>query len=70
MSYRNFILADAASALLTMTVMVTIGYFGGNSWEALRKDITRAEHWLVIAAGVAALAYALYRYVRARRTGP
>jgi len=44
MSTLKFILADAVSAILTMTLMVGIGFLGGNSIQILQKDLKRMEH--------------------------
>ena len=44
MSALKFILADASSAILTMALMVGIGFWGGNSIQILQKDLKRAEH--------------------------
>jgi membrane protein DedA with SNARE-associated domain len=40
----KLLLADAVSALVTISKMVGIGYAGGNSLEVLRKDMKRIEH--------------------------
>ncbi len=45
----KFLMADGASAILTVTFMVGMGYLGGNSLQALRQDVTRIEHLTVIA---------------------
>lgn len=68
MQYLKFITADAVSALFTITVMVGIGYVGGNSWEILRKDITRIEHVALLGISVIATGYVLYKYFRTRRS--
>jgi membrane protein DedA with SNARE-associated domain len=66
MPVATFLAADALSALGTLAVMIGIGYAGGNSLDALRKDLTRIEH-AAVAAGAAALFIALIvRYFRAR----
>jgi membrane protein DedA with SNARE-associated domain len=44
LSALKFIMADAASAILTMTLMVGIGFGGGNSIQVLQKDLKRIEH--------------------------
>jgi membrane protein DedA with SNARE-associated domain len=41
--------ADAATSLLTVAFMGGVGYWGGNSVQILKKDLTRIEH---IAMGV------------------
>ena len=44
----KFLIADAASAILTVTLMVGIGYLGGNSIQVLKKDLTRIDHIAVV----------------------
>lgn len=48
MSPMKFLIADAVSAILSVTIMVGIGYFGANSIQALRKDVIRAEYVVAI----------------------
>jgi membrane protein DedA with SNARE-associated domain len=67
MSAARFVMADAVSALVTISIMVGLGYRGGESFEAVRTHLTRVEH-LAVVLGVAALAaYLLYRYARSLR---
>ncbi len=40
----KFLLADAVSAIFSIALMVGIGYLGGNSIDALRRNVTRIEH--------------------------
>lgn len=48
MSAIRFILADAASAILTVAIMVGLGYWGGTSIQILKKDIRRVESIAVV----------------------
>jgi len=48
MSLAKFIMADGASAILTITLMIAIGYAGGNSLQVLKKDITQIEHIMIV----------------------
>jgi membrane protein DedA with SNARE-associated domain len=48
MSAVKFLLADAASAIITLALMVGIGYLGGNSIQELKRDITRIEHIAIV----------------------
>jgi membrane protein DedA with SNARE-associated domain len=46
MSTLKFIIADAASAILTMTLMIGIGFFGGTAsklCEKIRKELSISE---------------------------
>ncbi len=66
----KFISADAVSALFTLALMIGIGYAGGNSLQALQKDISRIEH-IAVVLGLTGLAiYLLMRYFRQRREKP
>jgi membrane protein DedA with SNARE-associated domain len=68
MSAAKFLLADAFSSLFTIAIMVGAGYAGGYSLEVIRKQGTRVEYLAgIILAVLAAVIYAIYRYVRARR---
>lgn len=59
----KFVLADAVSATLTLTVMVWLGYRGGLSAQALSRHFAQFEH-MAIVGGVGALAaYLVYRYI-------
>ena len=44
----RFLMVDAASAIITVTLMGGIGYLGGNSIQVLKKDVTRIEHILIV----------------------
>jgi membrane protein DedA with SNARE-associated domain len=46
----KFLIADAATALLTVAIMGGIGYVGGNSIQILKKDVTRIEHIAIVVA--------------------
>ena len=48
----KFLVADAASAILTITLMVGIGFWGGNSIQILQKDVKRIEHIGVVVLAV------------------
>jgi membrane protein DedA with SNARE-associated domain len=58
----KFLIADAASAIITVTVMVGLGYFGGNSVQILKKHIIRIEHIILIALIVFLAAGRVYWY--------
>jgi membrane protein DedA with SNARE-associated domain len=52
---------------VTITLMVGAGYLGGNSLQALRRDLSRVEHIAVVVATAALAAFLVYRYFKARR---
>ncbi len=63
----KFLLADAVSALVTISIMVGIGYAGGNSLEVLRKDMKRIEHWAIVIVLTEVTFYLLYKYIKTLR---
>jgi membrane protein DedA with SNARE-associated domain len=63
----KFILADAVSALVTISIMVGIGYAGGNSLDALRKDMNRIKDWAIVILLSGVMIYLVYKYVKSRR---
>ncbi len=60
----KFVMADAASAILTVTLMVGIGYLGGNSIEILKKDMTRIEHVAVVLFIMLFISWIILRYLK------
>jgi len=63
----KFVMADAASAILTVTLMVGIGYLGGNSIEVLKKDMARIEHVLVVLFIMLLVSWIIFRYLKGIR---
>ena len=64
MSAIRFLMVDAASAIITITVMVGVGYMGGNSIETLKKDITRVEHIAVLVIILLFVGWIIFRYIK------
>ncbi|MCJ7785442.1 MAG: hypothetical protein MUP41_16040 [Desulfobacterales bacterium] len=67
MSTLKFIMADAASAILKMTLMVGIGFLGGNSIEILQKDLKRIEHIGILILAILVTSWMIYKYFRNRK---
>ncbi len=63
----KFLISDGISAFITMSIMIGIGYLGGESIAAIRQDITRYEHFLILAAIVAGGAAFIFWHYRKRR---
>jgi len=63
----KFVMADAASAILTVTLMVGIGYLGGNSIEVLKKDMARIEHVAVVLFIMLLVSWIIFRYLKGIR---
>jgi membrane protein DedA with SNARE-associated domain len=67
MSTLKFIMADAASAILTMTLMVGIGFLGGNSIEILQKDVKRIEHIGILILVILFTGWIVYKYFKNKK---
>jgi membrane protein DedA with SNARE-associated domain len=67
MSSLKFIMADAASAILTMTLMVGIGFLGGNSIELLQKDVKKIEHIGILILAILFTGWMIYNYFKNKK---
>jgi membrane protein DedA with SNARE-associated domain len=67
MSAIKFLLADGASAIFTVTLMVGIGYIGGNSIQVLKKDVTRIGHAAIVIFLILLAAWIFFTYFKSRR---
>ena len=67
MSVLKFILAGAASAILTMTLMVGIGFLGGNSFQILQEDLKKIEHIGILVLAILFTGWIIYKYFRKRK---
>ena len=70
MSALKFITADALSSLVTIAIMVGIGYMGGQSLAVLRKDFSRIEHIAVLAGITFLVLYLFTRYFKYNKNDP
>lgn len=68
MPYIRFIAADMASAVLTMAIMVGIGYAGGHSISAFSRNIHRIGDAAVALLVVFTFFYFFYKYIKRGRT--
>ena len=57
----KFMLLDAFTSIFTMALMIGAGYLGGNSLQALKKDISKIEHIAVLVIVLLLVVY-LFRY--------
>ena len=64
MPARKFLLAEALSALITMAMMIGIGYFGGSQIQILREDLARMNRMIMSSIILIFLAWSLLRYFR------
>ena len=67
MSSIRFLIIDAVSASITIAFMVGAGYMGGNSFQIIKKDITRIEHLAIFLAVTFLALYLLFRHVKSGR---
>jgi membrane protein DedA with SNARE-associated domain len=67
MPARKFLLADALSALITMAIMIGIGYFGGSQIPILRKDLARMNRMIMFSVILIFLGWSLLRYFRTKK---
>jgi len=70
MALAKFLIADALSSMVTIAVMVGLGYGGGNSLQIIRKDISRIEHIVIFVLFISLTVYLLRQYYKSRRTSP
>ncbi|MGQ9646401.1 MAG: DedA family protein [Thermodesulfobacteriota bacterium] len=66
MSAIKFLTADATTSLLTIALMGGIGYWGGNSVQILKKDLTRIEHFAIVALILLLAGWFMFRYFENR----
>ena len=67
MPYAKFLAIDMFSALISMSVMVGIGYEGGNSIAALTKDMDTIGHFAMAVAAALIFFFILYWNIKRRR---
>ena len=61
MPRARFVLADAASSIVTMTIMVGAGYWGGSTLDLIKKDMKEAQYALLILIPIIAVALLIWR---------
>jgi membrane protein DedA with SNARE-associated domain len=67
---RTFILADAISALLSVPLVVSLGYFFAAHLEDVKRRIHEIEIGLLVVALIAAAVVVAVKWSRAARLGP
>jgi membrane protein DedA with SNARE-associated domain len=67
MPWKKFLIVDATSALLTITLWGGLGYVGGNSIQTLKRDITNIEQIVMIILAILVGSWLLLRYLKKRR---
>ncbi len=69
MSSIKFLLTDAASALITISLTGGIGYMGGKNFDGLRKIILRVDSLGTLLGGTAIASTLVLMYFK-KRSGP
>jgi membrane protein DedA with SNARE-associated domain len=68
MSWKKFLIVDGTSALLTIAWWGGLGYVGGSSVQALKKDITNIEEMAMAILAILIGSILLLRYLKKRNT--
>jgi LPXTG-motif cell wall-anchored protein len=67
MPWKKFLIADAISALLTVTLWGGLGYVGGNNIQTIRKNVGNIEELIMIILGILLGGALLFWYLKKRR---
>ncbi len=67
MPWKKFLMVDGISASFTITLWGGLGYIGGNSVQALKKDITNIEQIVLVILAILIGSILLFRYFKKRR---
>ena len=67
MPWKKFLIVDATSALLTITLWGGLGYVGGNSIQTLKRDITNIEQIVMVVLAILLGSVLLFKYFKKRR---
>jgi membrane protein DedA with SNARE-associated domain len=65
--HLKFLIADGLSAIITISINLGLGYLGGNSLMALKRDITRTDYILILALVILVAGFIILRYFRDRK---
>jgi membrane protein DedA with SNARE-associated domain len=67
MPVRKFLLADAFSALITMAIMIGMGYVGGSRIQVLREDLARMTRMTIFSLVLILTGWSLLKYFRKKK---
>jgi len=67
MSLKTFLLADAFSALITITLWGGLGYVGGSSLQTIRKEAARVEHMIALTIAILIMGGLFFKYCKNRK---
>ena len=66
MSSVKFLIADAATALVTIGLMGGIGYFAGNRIQVVEEDMAKIEYIVIIVFAMLLASWITFRYFKTR----
>jgi len=64
MSWKKFLIVDAASALLTIMSWGGLGYWGGNNIQVLRRDILSIEQTVIVILAILLVSGVIIKYFK------
>lgn len=63
----KFLITDGLSAIITISIMMGLGYLGGNVLMILKRDIKRVDSLLILVLIASFAGWIILRYYRGRR---
>jgi membrane protein DedA with SNARE-associated domain len=66
MSSIKFLIADAVTALVTITLMGGIGYVAGNRIQVVKENMARIEYVVIIVFAMSLASWIAFRYFKTR----
>ncbi len=66
MSSIKFLIADAVTALVTITLMGGIGYFAGNRIQVVKENMAKIEYVVIIVFAMSLASWIAFRYFKTR----
>ena len=66
MSSIKFLIADAVTALVTITLMGGIGYFAGNHIQVVKENMAKIEYVVIIVFAMSLASWIAFRYFKTR----
>ena len=67
MSSIKFLIADAATALVTIGLMGGIGYFAGNRVQVFKENMAMIEYIVIIVFAILLASWIAFRYFKTRQ---
>ena len=66
MSPIKFLIADAVTALVTITLMGGIGYFAGNRIQVVKENMARIEYAVIVVLAMCLASWIAFRHLKTR----